>query len=84
MVNNLIYVTPDGVRANKYMKRVFKDAFGNELNIGDKVVFGNYYGDVYKGEVFGFTKDFVKIKYPSLYKGDFYTIYKTPSKICKV
>ena len=84
MGSNLIYATPNEVRANKYVRRIYKDAFGNELNIGDKVVFGNYCGDIYKGEIVGFTRNFIKIKYPSSYKGDFFTIYKTAYKVYKI
>ena len=81
----LPYAAPNEVRANKNRCRVFKDCLDIELNVGDTIVFSDGWGCLHKGEVEGFTRlRFVKIKYSSAYKGDYWHLYKEPSKVCKI
>ena len=64
-----------------------KDAFNNELKVGDNIVIGSYLGHLYKGKVVGCTK--CKIAFYYIYSTrdiDYsrYISYTDSSKVYKI
>lgn len=70
-INNFLQSHPyvynyDTSQNQKHINSNYKDAFNNDIFIGDKVLFMDCYGDgsfcgYMEGEVRGFTEEFVKI-----------------------
>ena len=64
----------------------FKDAMGNELNVGDFVVMGHReYASLVFGRIVEVTKNKVRVRWGAKQDGyDPYSMLKEPGNVCKI